>query len=841
MTHFSFTRGQRRLLPHAVAISYGFCNRVATVSSVDIPKRPPNTPPINAFAFVRTITKRALRRVPQHPRLRFKVQIFAAELTTIVFAFTLTAAEVRSEEPSAPRPSFVENFTIERNGDLPIVDVKIAGTRLRMGINLASPLTAVDTRLRDLLPGPAKETVVALNKVHKKVSVFQAPEIRVGQLTLPIEQIILIDCASIVQANGHHIDGFLGVDALRELAIQFDFDEGRVTIANDLPKDRGDAVQLVVAGGGVPGVQLAVGEGGFHPFLLGTLASGSIVADAPRFDQLQNEELNSVTTPIVTTARPFASPAAGLVRSVQLGSLVHSRVLVRKGAVNAMNLSFLARYTLTVDFPNGIVYFKKGHSFSRADEPEFRGISVLLREPHFVVSAVAPLSQACACGLLEEDVIHSINGGDPKWYSLFALRRLLNNNARRLTVTVDRDGTLVTVDLPPTDQHDQGRPAHLIRDTFAPERDRYSILAELSVERNGAPLVIPLTLDKCSRPLTMLVDTGASRTIFDRRVVGHLGRCLGTTFLSTPFTSKAVARYRIPPVMVGRLKLATESIGLVDDLEWWREETGMDLDGILGSDLLGQQIVRIDFDAGKMSFLSDVPDDSGDAMRLSYTYTGAPTIPIRIGRLAPKWFMLDTGCMTHNLASYDVFSELDKGGCLRDVRPIAHRGTPEWKGAIARVAELSLGRVSHSNLHILSTSFNAIGLGYLSRYAVTIDYRRRIAYFKPGSAFSENEKNDRSGLEVVRRDGKIVVWHVAPNSPAADAGIEKGDVVLRLNNLDTVDVSLSQCRNCVKSEKESLTLVFQRNDERRRVKLLLRANLSDGMNERGSYMMYPEQ
>jgi hypothetical protein len=87
-----------------------------------------------------------------------------------------------------------------------------------------------------------------------------------------------------------------------------------------------------------------------------------------------------------------------------------------------------------------------------------------------------------------------------------------------------------------------------------------------------------------------------------------------------------------------------------------------------------------------------------------------------------------------------------------------------------------------------------IGAGVWKRFAVTFDYGRQTMTLVPNAAFDQRETYDRSGAFLIRQGGKILVVDVRPGTPAADAGLLKGDAVVTVGGTDAASLGLDGVR-----------------------------------------------
>jgi S1-C subfamily serine protease len=99
-------------------------------------------------------------------------------------------------------------------------------------------------------------------------------------------------------------------------------------------------------------------------------------------------------------------------------------------------------------------------------------------------------------------------------------------------------------------------------------------------------------------------------------------------------------------------------------------------------------------------------------------------------------------------------------------------------------------------------------------------------YLKPGKEFNRLSEADMSGIRFGRANGRTVVDSIDPNSPAAEAGMREGDVLLEVNLEPVEDLSMSVLKSRFRSSPGSeVSVTYQRGEERRTVTLVLRRTI----------------
>jgi hypothetical protein len=263
---------------------------------------------------------------------------------------------------------------------------------------------------------------------------------------------------------------------------------------------------------------------------------------------------------------------------------------------------------------------------------------------------------------------------------------------------------------------------------------------------HGGLLIVKLRIGS-GKQLPFVVDTGSPVTIFDKSLEPRLGKQLGTnTFLN--FGAKRESGiYASPEIYFNNIPLMTSSnIYTVNfksmDLDRKKDHSIM---GILGMDCLRHYCIQLDFDAGKMRFLD--PDHLntnhlGKAFKLMFSSAGqsdkglsCPYIrcgsPIggKGGSLA-----IDTGCNIDGGMPPRFFWQEVKKQKVRAKKSLFNGQNSEeaifpkcvWCGE------------TYTNLDIRTwpAKFqwsNLIGLSFLARHLVTLDFPKRVMYLKQTS------------------------------------------------------------------------------------------------------------
>jgi len=90
-----------------------------------------------------------------------------------------------------------------------------------------------------------------------------------------------------------------------------------------------------------------------------------------------------------------------------------------------------------------------------------------------------------------------------------------------------------------------------------------------------------------------------------------------------------------------------------------------------------------------------------------------------------------------------------------------------------------------------------VGGAVWKRFTMTLDYRQLVMTLAPNVDFDMRDHWDRSGVFLVN-SGAITIIDVRPETPAANSGLAKGDVIVSVNGAS--GLSLRQVRELFSAE-----------------------------------------
>jgi predicted metalloprotease with PDZ domain len=119
-----------------------------------------------------------------------------------------------------------------------------------------------------------------------------------------------------------------------------------------------------------------------------------------------------------------------------------------------------------------------------------------------------------------------------------------------------------------------------------------------------------------------------------------------------------------------------------------------------------------------------------------------------------------------------------------------------------------------------------LGLEFLSRHLVTLDWPNHRLYLKPGKEFDRYDEHDMSGLGLQRLDSKTIVNLASPDQPGYQAGLRDGDELLAINGKSASNYALYDLTDLLRSKDGlKITVKFRRGNVIQTTSFLLRKEI----------------
>ncbi len=228
-------------------------------------------------------------------------------------------------------------------------------------------------------------------------------------------------------------------------------------------------------------------------------------------------------------------------------------------------------------------------------------------------------------------------------------------------------------------------------------------------------------------------------------------------------------------------------------------------DGLIGWEVLARFVTTFDYGRNQLT-LRTVPAQV-PGKTTAFVFGGTqPQMPCTIDAI-PTICSIDTG----SRAAIDLYSPFVAAHPA--VMP-ANATAPGFNGfgvggaaigRLGRLRTLELGGYALNDVIAgFSTAtqgaFASVGVGgnvggaVWRQFSVTFDYPRQTITLEPDARFGERGTWERAGMYLINHAGKIVVANVRAGTPAAAAGISKGDVIAAIDGTSGAQLTLASAR-----------------------------------------------
>ena len=366
------------------------------------------------------------------------------------------------------------------------------------------------------------------------------------------------------------------------------------------------------------------------------------------------------------------------------------------------------------------------------------------------------------------------------------------------------------------------------------------VLAEFSFPRDAKFILLPVTFQ--AQEYTFCLDTGCTDVVFDVSLKDKLGKRVLWPKKGRAAYGESIKVEYFPAreAQLGPLSLKGSVLVAVADLKRLSPRLAEKAQGIIGMDFLKKYVVQIDFDQGKVLFLSARQDfdlfsffrakksehpEWGEPVPIQYElFCDQPYIKGRILDHIPVKFMVDTAWMNvHGALESKIFKAVSLKKCEERVQALAAAGKEPTFDVkkLTVVDHLTVGSFEYQDLAFAKSNKSILGWRFLSRHVVTFDFPHDKVYLKKGKLFDEPSDFHLSvenlGFVLHRKGNHILVFSVDPDGPAQAKGIRPDDVLLRIDDHDLGSYTLGELIEFIcqlhNEEHEVITFSFRRGDD----------------------------
>lgn len=374
--------------------------------------------------------------------------------------------------------------------------------------------------------------------------------------------------------------------------------------------------------------------------------------------------------------------------------------------------------------------------------------------------------------------------------------------------------------------------------------------AEVPFEYENGFIIVKVVFNNIF-PLKFIIDTGAEHTILTKREITDLLQIdYQRRFVIMGADMKTeLGAYLVRGILLtmGNMYLNNRSIlVLEEDYFNFDEFAGLDIHGIIGADLLRRFVMEIDYRKKNITFYDpskfNMPKGNFDEVEVEFhrnkPYIFADTELPRDTSARLKYLM-DTGASVA-MMMYTITDTTLLHLPEQFIRSNIGMGLGGYiEGFVGRTPGIDIGdthlREVITNYQDFlptmdSSYFNdrhgLLGNQILSRYKVIVDYIKGQVYLEPTAKVKQKFRYDRSGLSLIASGpqlGDITVFAVTPDTPADEAGLQKGDIIKAMNGIPAGFLTLQGAINRLKRKVgKKIKLKIDREGKRKKVAFWLR-------------------
>jgi hypothetical protein len=300
-------------------------------------------------------------------------------------------------------------------------------------------------------------------------------------------------------------------------------------------------------------------------------------------------------------------------------------------------------------------------------------------------------------------------------------------------------------------------------------------------------LVIEARWDKRG-PYRFLIDTGASVTLVSPELAArYVAKNAGP--VETPLVRVRSAEGEtalLSATTLRRLVLGGAEFenvpALIYDCTELSAHFGLRIDGILGFPLFRETLLTLDYPRSRVLLEPASPAPMLPGVTVPFNNERkTPIVPVRIG---DQTFvaLIDSGSdaalSLNPIGLQPEFSVQPRAG----VTVATLSGDREQRiGRIAKPLEIGAYALA-SPVTDLTEELSSLGSGILKHFAVTFDQERsRVTFYRESLQPIPPEVRRSSGLSFNKTPAYWRITSVVPGSPAETAGVQRGDLVTRIN------------------------------------------------------------
>ena len=342
---------------------------------------------------------------------------------------------------------------------------------------------------------------------------------------------------------------------------------------------------------------------------------------------------------------------------------------------------------------------------------------------------------------------------------------------------------------------------------------------------SGGVILVQARFNKITQPLNFILDTGSGAISLDSATTAEFD----IPHIPSGKTINGIAGVRdvdyaknnsltFPGLQVDSLDF------YINDYDILSSVYGQKIDGVIGYSLFSRYIMKIDYDSlvigvyqpGRIKYPLN-----GFLLHPLFTALPIQPLTIRDAKTVSANFYFDTGaglCFLMSKQFEDDSTVLKSHRKPVSIQVQGFGGKKQMLLTIMKEVKIGPYKFRRVPTNILDDEFNAtsypfigglVGSDILRRFNMIINYPKREIHLLPNSHYRDDFDYSYTGMNMFYIDGKIVADEVIKGSPAYNAGLKQGDIIIAINTNFSNDISTY--KNLMQVLGEKITLLVSRN------------------------------
>ncbi|MFT5891572.1 MAG: hypothetical protein ACI9Y7_001677, partial [Dokdonia sp.] len=263
------------------------------------------------------------------------------------------------------------------------------------------------------------------------------------------------------------------------------------------------------------------------------------------------------------------------------------------------------------------------------------------------------------------------------------------------------------------------------------------------------------------------------------------------------------------------------------DLQELSNRSGVQIDGIIGYDVLKRFVTQFDFAEKQIHLYNKTKDIADTSGFITHDMDISGSIPIvtmdcifKDGTRLSGEYLFDSGANLTILFNTPFAKKHQLEDRFDKTITITSRGltttSSSVKGMLDGVSFLGndLGELSVSisqAVHGVSSQegfAGILGADIINRFDMILDYKKGKLYLKPNLYYNDPFDTPLVGFSIKKSEQKIMIGDVIKDTEASQKGITQGDEVLSINGVSHTD--LKAYRALLKKEGQTIRLVLRK-------------------------------